>query len=55
MASGKEGSKCLIITRDDRVYGVGVNYSGSPYSEDGNVSTLPTEIPTLSDKGVKGK
>lgn len=54
MLSGSEGNEALLITQDDHVYGIGTNKSGCLGFGDETPRTTPTEILSLSGKGVKG-
>ncbi|KAK7604749.1 hypothetical protein V9T40_005935 [Parthenolecanium corni] len=51
---GSEGNEALLITQDDHVYGIGTNKSGCLGFGDETPRTTPTEILSLSGKGVKG-
>lgn len=54
--TGEKNNKALLFTSDDRVFGVGENVNGC-LCLDSIVAFhgLPTEIPALAKKGVKGK
>ncbi|KAK7604750.1 hypothetical protein V9T40_005936 [Parthenolecanium corni] len=51
---GYSGREVLVITADDKVYGVGMNSSGCLGLGDTNFHERPGEILSLSNKRVKG-
>lgn len=52
--TGYSGREVLVITADDKVYGVGMNSSGCLGLGDTNFHERPGEILSLSNKRVKG-
>ena len=52
---GTLGNEAIMVTKDEDVYGLGVNQSGCLGIGDLHSTLLPRRIEALSKKGIKSK